>query len=311
MKKTIVILILFLIAILSACGQEDSEKTSLRIARQYGLAYAPLEIAREKHFIEAEIDNVDLTWVQLANTAAIRETMVSGNLDIGFMGIPPFLLGYDQKMPWKIFCGVAESPLGLMTKDATKKNLKDFVASDKIALPQPGSIQHILLMMGAERQLKNSRAFDEQLLAMKHPDAMAMLLNSNELAAHFTSPPYLFEERAQGLNCVLSGEDAFGGNFTFIVGTVYENSNLSKEAIKGVISAVERAQVFILENPDESLDILSRIYEMDKKTLHTYLYDSDMVYQNKVIGVSTFSEFMHRAGYISKHQKESDVLWQE
>ncbi len=51
----------------------------------------------------------------------------------------------------------------------------DFSPDDRIALPQPGSIQHILLSMAAEKQLGKHDVFDNQLVTMKHPDGMTAL----------------------------------------------------------------------------------------------------------------------------------------
>lgn len=42
-------------------------------------------------------------------------------------------------------------PLGLQTNAENIKSLKDIKPTDRIALPAPGSIQHILLAMAAEK----------------------------------------------------------------------------------------------------------------------------------------------------------------
>src|SRR6056297_2831547 len=141
---------------------QKNEKT-LVVAEQYGLAYAPLQIVRAQGLLEAELPEYRVEWRRLGNTAAIREAMLAGRLDAGFMGIPPFLIGYDRGMEWRIFTGLSEAPLGLVSGDEGLRSLADFGAEDRLALPQPGSIQHIMLSMACERQLGDAQGLDEKI----------------------------------------------------------------------------------------------------------------------------------------------------
>ncbi|MDF2523174.1 MAG: ABC-type nitrate/sulfonate/bicarbonate transport system, periplasmic component, partial [Clostridiales bacterium] len=83
----------------------DRNKQSLSIAEQFGLAYAPLQIIKELDLLEKNLPETDIRWKQLGNTAAIREAMLADEADAGFMAIPPFLIGWDKGMTWKIACG--------------------------------------------------------------------------------------------------------------------------------------------------------------------------------------------------------------
>ena len=70
----------------------SGEKT-VTIAEQYGLAYAPLQIMRSREFYEKLEPGIEIKWVKLGNTAAIREAVLAGEVDLGFMGLPHFLIG--------------------------------------------------------------------------------------------------------------------------------------------------------------------------------------------------------------------------
>lgn len=307
MKKYLTIAIIFAV-MLSAC-QPAQQTQALRIAYQYGLAYAPLTIAKEKGFIDEELGNTKVEWVQLANASAIREAMVANQLDVGFMGIPPFLIGCDQQTPWKLFTGLSESPLALISNQSRLQQLSDFTANDKIATPQPGSIQHILLMMAAQQQLGDARRFDDQLVSLKHPDAMAMLLSGEQIAAHFASPPYLFTEQAAGLNTVVTGEQAFGGAFTFIVGAYYQNDHIDDQTLAAIKRGLVRGQVFIEENPTETVTILAAQYGIEQDLLTDYLYGQGIVYDSQIKGLAHFIDFMHQAGYLKNELKEEAITW--
>jgi len=302
---------------LSACKQNSQDVSidqsqnikTVKIAKQYGLAYAPITVMQELNFIHEEDPNLHVEWVQLGNTAAIREAILTDELDIGFMGIPPYLIGVENGMNWQIFTGLSKAPLGLMSNDTSINSLKDINPSHKIALPQPGSIQHILLSMAAKREMGDPKAFDNQLVSLKHPDGVQMLLAGSEVTMHFTSPPFVFQEEEQGMQRVISGEEAFGGPFTFIVGTLREEILSDTQTVSSVNNALKRAIEYMNKNPEETVTLLSEVYGIEKSLLKTYLYDSGLEYSQKVEGLETFVDFMVEAKYLTHSIKEDTLLW--
>lgn len=288
---------------------QKNQKT-LVVAEQYGLAYAPLQIVRAQGLLEAELPEYKVEWRRLGNTAAIREAMLAGRLDAGFMGIPPFLIGYDRGMEWRIFTGLSEAPLGLVSGRQGLRSLSDFGVEDRIALPQPGSIQHILLSMACERQLGEARALDDRLVTMNHPDGMNALLSGRGINAHFTSPPYLMEElAAKGTHLVVSGREAMGGDFTFIVG-VATNSLLqeSPEAIGALRRALAQATYLLEHEREQVLGLLSSEYGLEQEILSGYLDWEGMEYSQQVAGVERFIDFMRAQRYLESSFSVGQVL---
>jgi NitT/TauT family transport system substrate-binding protein len=308
-KVVVIILIIAVMMTVGSCKKEEVKKEII-IAEQFGLAYAPIQIMKEKGFLDNRLEGYDIKWVKLGNTAAIREAILADSLDIGFLGIPPFLIGYDNKMDWKIFSGLSVSPLGLVTSDNDIKSLKDIKSTDKIVVPQPGSIQHILLSMGAEREFGDAGYFDNQLLTMKHPDGMSALLSSDEVSLHFTSPPYLFQELAEDTTSLLiSGDECFGDEFTFIVGMTTEKFHNDIKAFNSLKLAISDAVNFINENEEESLEILNEYYDLDEEILRDYVYNQGIKYTTEVKGLDVFVEFMKKNGYINSDYDVEQLQW--
>ncbi len=314
---SIICIIIVVVFMVSGCQVKSQdvhfEETvrTLKIARQFGLAYAPLTIMENKQLIEKHAPKTNVQWVQLSNTAAIREAILTDELDIGFMGIPPYLIGVENGMKWEVFTGLSRAPLGLMTNQTDIESLADIDDQDRIALPQPGSIQHILLTMAAKRELGDSKAFDDQLVSMKHPDGVQMLLSDSEVTMHFTSPPYLFQEESEGMKEVISGDEAFGGPFTFIVGTLREEMINEKDMISAVQIALNDSIQFMKDNRAETVQILSEAYGIDSKILDTYLYESGIVYSEEILGLETFVDFMVDERYLSSDIKDKTLIWSE
>ncbi len=300
-------LILLSAGLFFSCSGKDSTQT-LRIAEQYGLAYAPLQLIRlEKQLEEAGIKT---EWVKLINTASIREAMLAGRVDIGFMGIPPFLIGRDKGMDWKIFTGLCRAPLGLVSRNRELNSLADLRAEDRIALPQPGSIQHILLSMAAERELGDSRRFDSRLVTLSHPDGFSALSKGSGISAHYTSPPYLFEElKLKGARLLSDGETAFGGPFTFIVGVARGNLSMEKQKLlrnfnRILIAAMERFE----SDPESTIQTLKSEYAISESLLTEYLLSEGLEYTPEILGVERFQDFMYTSALIESSPAKIDSL---
>lgn len=290
---------------------ESPEGKNLKIARQFGLAYAPLTVMEQMGLIEKHAPALKVEWVQLSNTAAIREAILTDQLDIGFMGIPPYLIGVENGMGWQAFTGLSQAPLGLMTNSANISSLEDIAETDRIALPQPGSIQHILLSMAAQRELGSATAFDNQLVSLNHPDGMQMLAAGGEVTMHFTSPPYLFQEEGMGMKKVISGEEAFGAPFTFIVGTLREGMVGEVQTVQAVRDALQESIDYMQENREETVALLSEQYGIEADRLDEYLYESGLVYSQDILGMDNFVTFMGDAGYVSPSIEDKPLIWSE
>lgn len=305
-----IVLFLLMLFILTGCAKTNG-KDKLIIAEQYGLAYAPLQIMKEQGILEALLPDTEIEWVTLSNTTSIREAMLSENVDMGFMGIPPFIIGLDNGMDWKIMCGLSKNPSGLVVNDKQIQTLDDFKESDKIALPQPGSIQHILLAMACEKQFNKADKLDHLLISMKHPDAYQSLESKSTIKAHFASPPYLFDELKNNDNhLVLSSKEAFGGDFTFIVGVCGRDLYMNQEQYNAVQKGLQQAMDFMVQNEDETIKILSKSYDLDQEILIDYLNEEGMTYSQEVEGIETFVSFMLRNKYIQNNYETKDLIWE-
>lgn len=289
------------------------DELRIAIAEQYGLAYAPVQVMKELKLLEKNLPGIKTEWKQLSNTAAIREAMLAGRVDVGFIAIPPFLIGWDKGMPWKIASGLSESPVGLVTWKKEIHSLKDILKNHRIAAPQPGSVQHILLAMACEREFGDAKKFDNQLVTLAHPDGMNALLAQREITAHFTAPPYLMKELEQpGMKQVLSGTEAFGGEFTFIVGVTTEEFHDQKSRVyQTYLKSLHQAMEYVRKNSKQTAALLSDEYRIPEAELLKYLKAPGTDYRPEIKGINQFAAFMKRNGYIGKiPQKSSEILWE-
>lgn len=290
----------------------SGKPAELVIAEQFGLAYAPLQIMKEFRLVEKYCPESTVRWRQLGNTAAIREAMVAGEIDAGFMAIPPFLIGYDKGMDWRIFGGLSESPVALVTNRQEIRSIKDFIANHRIALPQPGSVQHILLAMACDKEFGDAKRLDNLLVTLAHPDGMNALLANKEITAHFTAPPYLYQELKAGCHPVLDGEAVMGGAFTFIVGVASGEFYRQKpQAFQGLHKALAEAIEFVNHEPGQAAHYLAKLYKIPEAEVLDYLTRPGVNYTITVKGVTKFAQFMEKTGYINQTPYLVQLFWEQ
>jgi NitT/TauT family transport system substrate-binding protein len=300
----------------SEAGAGPASDPPLRIAEQHGLAYAPLAVLQIEGILEDRTGR-PVEWVRLGNATAIRDAMLAGRLDVGFMGIPPYLIGRDRGMEWEVFTGLSRAPLGLVTLDPSITSLRDLVTAGpraRIALPQPGSIQHILLAMALEGEGFEATSLDARLVSLGHPDGMTALFAGSEIRAHFTAPPFLTRELAEpGARLLVDGTRAFGESFTFIIGVSRDDHEVPVAAVRAAIEdAITRLDhLRELPYPPESpgsesaedgvllLSALAAHYGLPEEELHRQLRDEGIHFDTAIAGVPRFEESMRRFGYLT------------
>lgn len=282
---------------LALCGCGQQEPPSIGIAEQYGIAYAPLTIMKEKGFLEQELPDVAIRWQQFGGPTAIRESMLNGDVDFGFMGVAPVLIGIDNGMEWKYAAGISSNEVAIVTSRPEIKTLADFTEEDRIAILSPGCTQHILLCMLAEQQLGDPMALDGQLVSMSHPDALQALLSGTEITAHVATPPYLQQELEAGMSVMATGEEIMGRPFTFIscvaMTQFYEEH---RELYDGFIRALERSIEYLNQNMEECVRILAPVYGVSEEALLEQMTYNGTIYSSRLEGVPELSAAMQQMG---------------
>ncbi len=301
-KKVIaVMLILIMTLSLAACGGGDETadgKTKLTIAHQYGIAYAPLEVMKQQKLIEKHYDGVEVEWSTLNSGSAINEGFLSGDIDVGAMGVAPAITGVTSGVPYKICSNMSAQPHKIMTNNPNIKSLKD-ITDEKIALVNIGSIQHILLAMAAKEQLGDAHALDENIAAMAHPDGMSSLI-SGSVDCHLTTSPYVFKEAEEdGITEVEALESVWPSGNSFIVAVASTDlQENNPELYDAVVAALAEAIDYINNNTAEAAEMLCEAEDVDAATMEKWLTDKDCVYSTETKGVMDMANFMAEEGFL-------------
>lgn len=299
---------------LIVCGLGPAAQArTIRVAAEYGISYLPLTVIQTRHILERlgaqQGLHIRTRWLQFTDGAAMNEALISGQLDIASGGVAPMVLLWSRTRGNLRVRGISAlnaMPLYLNTIDPDVHSIKDFTNRDRIAMPGAGvSIQAITLMMASAQTFgpNEAKKLNPLTVSMSHPDGMAALLARKAgITAHFTSPPYMFEELAHpGVHRVLDSYDVLGGPGTFnVVWTTGRFAQNNPKLIGIFLAALRQADRLIIDHPDEA----AKIYIA---STHTALSEADLVAMIRNPEISwtispertmVYARFMARIGMI-------------
>ena len=279
----------------------------ITIAYQPGLGYAPLILMKQQRTIEKKYPGTQVEWKVLASGTPITNGVISGDIQIGAMGTGPMLVGWARGVNWKVIAPLNDGDLWLMAKDPNIKSVAD-LRGKRIATPTNTSIQAVVLRKMAEAKLGSARALDSGLLAMDHPDGMQALL-SGQIDAHFTSPPFQFQEKVRGAHVIGRSYNYFGAH-TFLV-TVMQQDFYDKHTAfaRFFYNSVASMQKLIKKNPDR----VARLLQDDAggnptwRQFKQWLVNPALNWTTRPRGLMRTAHFMNRTGQLPK--KPAD--WKE
>lgn len=303
-----------------------AEQHEIRLAKQYGISYLPLDVLEGRHLIEARakaegLGDIKVEWAQLSSGAPMNDALLSGNLDIVSGGVGPLLTVWSRTKGNYNVKGIASinsMPLYLNTINPKVKTLKDFTSSDRIALPAVKvSIQAVTLEMAAEQQLGKADALDALTISMAHPDGMAAMLSGHaEITAHFTSAPFMYQElQDKRVHRVLSSYDVLGGHSTFnLMWATTKFHDQNPKLYKAFFDALNDAMAFINGHKKEAAElwIASEHSKLKLPFIMKILDDPENVYTTVPQNVMKYATFMHKIGAIhAAPAKWTDVFFPE
>ncbi len=274
--------------------------SKITIAYQPGLGYAPLIIMKMQRTIERQYPGTKVEWKVLASGTPITNGVISGDIEIGAVGTGPMLIGWARGVNWKVIAPLNEGDLWLMAKDPRIRTIAD-LRGKRIATPTNTSIQAVALRKMAQVKLGNAHALDSTLLAMDHPDGMQALL-SGQIDAHFTSPPFQFQEKARGAHIVGRSINYFGGH-TFLVTVMTQRFYDQHTAFaKRFFANIVAAQKLIRTKPD----LVARMLQRDaggaptNRQFKQWLVNPALKWTARPRGLMRTANFMNRIGMLPR-----------
>ncbi|AKJ69449.1 nitrate/sulfonate/bicarbonate ABC transporter periplasmic protein [Pandoraea thiooxydans] len=307
--------------VLSLPQHAFGETSTVRISHGYGILYLPLMVMRDQQLLEKQakadgLGDIKVSWIDIDGGNVINDAMLAGSLDIAGTGAPGFITLWSKArgIPRSEIIGLgalSTSALWMNTTDPKITSLADFTSRDKIALPGvKTSLSAVVLEMAVAKVfgIQNYAKLDPLTVGLSHPDAMAALLSGKtDITAHFTSPPFSYQELEDPrVHRVFSSAEILGNITLDVVYSLKQFVDRNPQLIRAFMTAQNQANAYIAANRVGAAETFLRISKIDtpKSLVEKILADPDTRFSTTPNGVMKYVDFMSRAGLINNFPRK-------
>jgi NitT/TauT family transport system substrate-binding protein len=282
-------------------ASEATRPDNITIAYQFGVGYAPLMIIKQQRLLEKAYPGLRVEWKQLASGTPITDGIIKGDIQIGAMGTGPFLVGWARGINWRVIAPLDEADLWLMARDSSIRTVAD-LRGKRIATPTATSIQAVALRKMAQVKLGNPRALDSSLISMDHPDGMQALL-SGQIDAHFTSPPYQWQELGRGAHVIGRSYGYFGAHSFLVTALTQRFYDEYRAFSNRFYRLVKQSIDLINKRPKAAAAILAREDQTEATTVQFTRWITrrkSLRFTTRPRGLMRTAGFMNKIGLLNK-----------
>jgi NitT/TauT family transport system substrate-binding protein len=301
-----------------------AETSEVRAAQQFGLSYLALMIMEDSRLVEKQakamgLGDVVVSWAKLGGPGAMNDALLSGSIDFGTGGVPSLITLWSKTRgtPQEVRgVGALNSmPVNLVTSNPNVKSIRDFTDQDKIAVTTVKvSTQALLLQMAAAKEFgdANYAKLDALTVSLPHPDAMTALLSGGTtITAHFSSPPFQYQEAAKpGIRTILSSYEILGGPATFnVVWSTARFRDANPRTYAAFVAAFEEATATINRDKRAAAEVYKRMSGTKETVEELLKMMQDPLVDYTLAPKSTMktAEFMAKVGTI----KDKPSSWKD
>ena len=323
MRRRRVIAAILVVSTLLLAPSALADNVPLRLLRPVDLSALPLFVMEHERLIERTAEAMGLRGLQVTwstpGPADAIEALTAGQADLVFADLVPFLIAADASagMPAEIRAigAVAQRPYVLVTRNPAIRTIRDFTATDRIALPALKSSGPAVMLEMAAAQEWGIEQFDRlNRLAVARPDAAAaaaLLSPKPDISAHFSRSPHADIELADAaIQRVMDSFDIAGPHTSAVLVVAARFRGANRELVKAILSALQAADDFIKRSPGAAAEIfasMAKDQNIPLEDLSDMIGDPDLAYTAAPAGVMRVADFLHRTGRL----KRRPGTWQE
>jgi len=243
---------------LSAAAGSARAADEIRFATQPIPQYAPIFIAKQKHWIEEELNKVkpgiELKWASFAAGPPINESFAAGQQDFGFLGDTPALIGKSVGIDTKVVALSASGPHSLAVVVGAQSPIQSAqdLKGRKVAVTKGSYAQHLLALVLESGGLGFS---DVELVNLPNAEITPAIVSGAIDAGAVWEPVISRGEAQKTIRVLADGTGIKKGILVIIVANDFLKAK--RPEVEAVLRAYARAAAFIKSNPQEAAALLT------------------------------------------------------
>jgi len=229
--------------------------TELRIATQPAPLYAPIFVAKQKHWLEDDLKKGGITvkWSSFVAGPPENESFAAGQQDVGVMGDTPAIIARAAGQNTRVVGISAVGPKALAVVVPKGSAIKSPVElrGKRVAVTKGSYAHHLLYVVLKNAGLKFS---DIKLIHLPPADLVSAFTRGDVDAAS-TWEPYLSRLQDDGARLLVDGTGIKKGELVIIAVEEYAKQN--PRLIEKLLQVYKRGYDFIKANPKEAAELIA------------------------------------------------------
>ena len=278
--------------------------------------YHTSHILKHRGCIDGEL-GVEAQWRLFGTGPAMIEAFARGELDLGYIGLPPAMIGISRGAPLKCIAGghvegtvlVGPADMGTAQNADDSGGILAQFAGKKIGAPSRGSIHDIII----RHLLHKNGVAGASVVNYPWPDLMPQAIADGEIAAAVGTPPLAAVAQAwYGHSIIIPPRLLWPFNPS--CGIVVHAAMLNEQSfLGGFIGLHEQACNCIREQPGEAARILSQAVKVVDAEFVQKVFAISPHYCAALpppyrVATMAFVPVLRELGYIDRELSEQEIF---
>lgn len=235
--------------------EETKEKITLKVGYLPSMCQA-IYVLKQYKTLERELGVDVVEYKRYESGPLITQAFAQGDADIGFMGIPPVMIGIDKGVPIKVIASTHSEGSSLIAKSKGYKNLTQLGSiqavlkqfdGKSIGAPGKGSIQDVIIRTELKKAELNVTVKNIPIAS-----TLPALLNEGQIEAYVVWPPFEMEGVLKGYGDVVIPSDKlwpYNPCCALVVTEKFEKEH--PDTVQKLVELHNYASLFIMSHPEE------------------------------------------------------------
>ncbi|MDR0233933.1 MAG: aliphatic sulfonate ABC transporter substrate-binding protein [Zoogloeaceae bacterium] len=310
MKKLELALLVFVCAVIAACGKDSGNVPQVRVAYFPNITHAQALVMKGEGILERKLEDVEVIWRPFNAGPAEIEALFAGEIDIGYIGPVPAISGYVQSDgDLRIIAAASNGGSALVVKKGSGINAIADLRGKTVAVPQFGNTQHLnLLGLLQANNLARTASGDIVKVVQSSNADIVNLMDQDRIDAAFVPEPWgSIMELKYSADVLLDYDqvDARGIPSTAVVIVARDFLDRHRDIVEKFMEAHKEATLYINENPSAREVVNAQIAEVTQARIEADILESafkrlEITYQIPAESIMNFAKTGVDEKFISK-----------
>jgi len=293
-------------------GDANSDALVIRINHTMSFGASIIQLLMLTGMLEDLLpDDVSVEWVNINNSANIRDALVTDRIDIATKNLPSFLTAIHNDMPILLMSNYITQTGLIFSNNPDIASLDDITPAHRLASTGIGTAYHLALMMIALENFDDATRFDNNLTVMDNAAMITSVENSRDLDMIMLGFPSII--RAHEIESVFPIFDLTSTlndyNISFVTVANEDFYNNNPDLVEILYQAYAKMIDFIINHPHEAAELLAKFYgNVSAEDITQQLMRSPPQLEISESGFNRVTELMSEVGMIPGTPKKLSDL---